>query len=67
MLDFFELIALLVQRKVVDPEMAWHAYYWPLATAGAIAAFEMDIGIASACGATLVLERWETRLLVKCG
>jgi hypothetical protein len=30
-------------------------------------AFEMDIGIASACRATLVRERWETRLLVKCG
>jgi hypothetical protein len=27
----------------------------------AIAAFETDIGIASAFGATLVRERWETR------
>jgi hypothetical protein len=30
-LDFFELLALLVNRQVLDPEMAWHAYYWPLA------------------------------------
>jgi hypothetical protein len=30
-IDFFELLALLVNRQILDPEMAWHAYYWPLA------------------------------------
>jgi hypothetical protein len=30
-LDFFELLALLVKRDLIDAETAWHAYYWPLA------------------------------------
>ena len=27
-LDFFETIGLLVQRKALDQEMAWHTFFW---------------------------------------
>jgi hypothetical protein len=30
-LDFFETVGVLVHRQVLDPELAWDAYYWPLA------------------------------------
>jgi len=30
-LDFFDMLALLVQRQILDREMVWHEFYWPMA------------------------------------
>ena len=30
-LDFFDEVALLLQRGALDEEMVWHEFYWPLA------------------------------------
>src|SRR5262245_17817052 len=30
-LDFFDMVALLVKRNVLDREVVWHAFYWPMA------------------------------------
>jgi len=30
-LDFFDNIALLLQRGALDEEMVWHQFYWPMA------------------------------------
>ena len=31
-LDFFDNIALLLQRGALDEEMVWHQFYWPMAS-----------------------------------